>query len=95
VDKPLSQEQPKPLGAFIGLFIGMYEGVKTSAMDKKTILKHLQVLLAEVERLQAIEAAHNRYKRALRKVICLNVPMPDEVFNLVNDALEGVESHEA
>jgi hypothetical protein len=42
------------------------------------------------DRVTELEASERRYKTALRKILCLNVPMPDEVFNLANIAYEGV-----
>jgi hypothetical protein len=91
MDKPLSQERLSE--EEIEFVLGLVE----YDLEEGHLISwgHAHTMYMEIKRLQAIEAAHNRYKRALRKVICLNVPMPDEVFNLVNDALEGVESHEA
>lgn len=42
-----------------------------------------------IEELEAELEETKRYKTALRKIVCLNIPMPDEVFNIANDALEG------
>lgn len=42
-----------------------------------------------IEELEAELENAKRYKTALRKIVCLNIPMPDEVFNIANDALEG------
>jgi len=32
-----------------------------------------------------------RYRKALQKIVCLNIPMPDEVFEIANNALEECE----
>jgi prespore-specific regulator len=56
VDKPLSQGQPKPLGAAFGLLIGLYEDAEETDLEREVMLNHLQALIAEVKRLQAIES---------------------------------------
>ncbi len=44
-------------------------------------INDMKYLIGEVEE-------EKRYKSALRKIVCLNIHMPDEVFNIANDALE-------
>jgi hypothetical protein len=48
------------------------------------IASHRNLLSANAE----LSFQKNRYKKALSKIVCLNIPMPDEVFNIANDALE-------
>lgn len=43
---------------------------------------------AKLEELQKALEESKQYKVALRQIVCLNIPMPDEVFNIANDALE-------
>lgn len=60
------------------------------SMFENTLLSHR----AQTEYIEALESSgkdFKRYKTALSRIVCLNIPMPDEVFNLANNALEGID----
>lgn len=71
------------------------------AYDQKRICNYDIIQLigsnqTQVEYIKALELSVKdikRYKTALSRIVCLNIPMPDNVFNLANNALEGVETN--
>ncbi len=41
------------------------------------------IKLADIAEMKA-----RKFRKALKKIVCLNIPMPDEVFEIANNALE-------
>jgi hypothetical protein len=82
----LTEEELKPLGDAIGLYIGLYKGVKTTPFPKKTVLNHLQIILTEALRARNAEAI---YLSANAELSFKNQKLK-ESLKKVDDHLQGV-----
>lgn len=62
------------------------EQVETLQREKDSIIN-----IARISDEGMLEFANDaeKYHKALKKIVCLNIPMPDEVFNIANNALES------
>ncbi|WP_245640056.1 hypothetical protein [Paenibacillus dakarensis] len=54
-------------------------------------IRNLNGELSEAEKLDQMEQEAKKYRKALQKIVCLNISMPDEVFEIANNALENEE----
>ncbi|MUT66027.1 hypothetical protein [Paenibacillus sp. NEAU-GSW1] len=68
-------------------------GIRETEQKLRQEIETLKLQLESVERvtnrtLSRMDSQIKHYRGALRRIVCLNTPMPDEVFEIANNALE-------